>query len=81
MKSEQEQFVIDSSVSIDFNHGLTEATLPFMEDPDEKLVPNEDIALKVYKQQTRKLSRDQVAKDAVLKSEEKLHQAGHRVGC
>ena len=77
MQSEQEQLVIDSSVSVDFNHGRTEASLPFMEDPVEKLVPNEDIALKVYKQQTKKPSRDKVAKDAVMKSEEKLQQAGH----
>ena len=77
MKSEEEQFKIDASVGIDFARGITDALLPFMEDPEEKLVPNRDIALKVYKQQTRKLSKDPAAKEAVLKSEDKLHQAGH----
>ena len=48
-----------------------------MEDPAEKLAPNYDRALKCYRQQTRKLSKDPVAKEAVLKSEDKLHQAGH----
>ena len=48
-----------------------------MEDPSGKLVSNKDIAMKVYKQQTRKLSKDPAAKEAVLKSEDKLQKAGH----
>ena len=77
MRAEREQSVIDASVSVDFRQCRTEALLPFMEDPAEKLIPNKDIAMKVYKQQTKKLSRDPVAKEAVLKSEDKLQQAGH----
>ena len=77
IRAEREQSIIDASVSVDFQHGRTEALLPFMEDPAEKLIPNKDIALKVYRQQTRKLSRDLVSKEAVLKSEDKLQQAGH----
>ena len=77
MKSEQEQYKIENCVSIDFARGETNALLPFMEDPEEKLAPNKEIAMKVYKQQTRKLSKDPAAKAAVLKSEDKLQQAGH----
>ena len=66
MKAEREQSGIDASVRVDFKRCRTEALLPFMEDPEEKLVPNEEIAMKVYKQQTKKLSRDPAAKLSLI---------------
>ena len=77
LKSEREQCAIDSSVSVDFKNGRMEALLPFMEDPTIKLIPNENIAMSVYKQQTKKLEKDPVAREPVLKSEKKLQEAGH----
>ena len=77
LREEREQSIIDSSVVVDFQNKRTEALLPFTANPSEKLAPNRECALKVYKQQTRKLSKDPVAKEAVLKSEGKLQQAGH----
>ena len=57
MREEQEQFTVDSSVSLDFTNCRAEAFLPFMEDPAAKLVPNRDRALKVYKQQDKEVEQ------------------------
>ena len=77
LKEEFEQDKIDASVTVNFDENRTEALLPFIDNPKEKLVPNYDVALKVYKQQIKKLNRDAAAKEAVLKSEHKLQMAGH----
>ena len=77
LKEEREQDLIESSITVDFENKISTALLPFVVDPDEKLAPNKDIALKVYNQQVKKLSKDPVLKDNVLKAEKKLHDAGH----
>ena len=66
LQEEFEQSLIDLSVAVNFTCH-----------PMKKLVPNRDCALKVYRQQTKKLSRDPVAKEAVLNSEHKLQTGGH----
>ena len=77
LKEELEQYKINGSLTLNLEENKVEAILPFIDNPNEKLVPNYDVALKVYKQQTKKLSKDPAAKEAVLKSEDKLQEAGH----
>ena len=55
IQEEVEQSLIDRSVSVDIDKRLTTASLPFLNNPDIKLVPNEKSALKIYKAQVRKL--------------------------
>ena len=47
-KEEREQDLINNSVSVDFANGVTTAVLPFVSNPEDKLVYNRDVALKVY---------------------------------
>ena len=56
--------------------GITTAKLPFVTEPDVRLVPNENEALKVYRSQVRKLSCQPEDKAAVIESERKLQLLG-----
>ena len=77
LREEREQYLIDQSVSIDFDKNETIASLPFTADPAEKLSSNEENAIKVYNQQLRKLKNNPNVKKAVLKAEFKLQENGH----
>ena len=52
------------------------AKLPFVTEPDVRLVPNENEALKVYCSQVKKLSCQPEDKDAVIESARKLQLLG-----
>ena len=51
-------------------------TLPLLHNPEVKLVPNKDKALKIHHQQL-KLDQSPEDKADVLKSEKKLHSMGY----
>ena len=55
IKEEVEQDLIDRSVKVDIERCVTTANFPLLQDPTTKLCPNKDKALKVYKQQIKKL--------------------------
>ena len=76
IRDEMEQDIINSSISIDTNKRIITATLPFIEKPDAKLVPNKSIAMKIYYQQLRKLERNPKDKEDILNSEAKLQNMG-----
>ena len=76
IKEEVEQSIIDSSVKIDPQTKTITATLPFTSDPVMKLSPNYDIALKIYRQQLRKLSNSPTDKAEIIASESKLQKLG-----
>lgn len=78
IKEEVEQCLIESSVSVNLEQSTTSATLPFIDNPQLKLSPNKDLAMKVYRQQLRKLNQPANAQDKedVLNSEMKLQQMG-----
>ena len=56
---------------------ITTAELPFLTQPDTKLVPNENDALKIYKGQVKQLATRPEDILAVITSENKLQQLGH----
>ena len=58
IREEVEQELIKNSVDVDVTRRSTVASLPFMQDPKNKLAPNKEIALKVYHQQVRKLNKN-----------------------
>ena len=79
IKEEIEQTIIEKSVTIDFNNGITRAFLPFTADPNKRLSNNREKAMKTYQQQVRKLShpKNQKDKQDILDSEGKLQQLGY----
>ncbi|XP_066911762.1 uncharacterized protein [Clytia hemisphaerica] len=78
IKEEVEQSLIESSVSVNLETSTTSATLPFIDNPVIKLAPNKDQAMKVYRQQLRKLNQPANTQDKqdVIQSEQKLQQMG-----
>lgn len=72
LQEEVEQELIERSVHVDIERCITIALLPFLVNPDSRLVPNENEALKVYKQMCRKLSKTPNEKKGVIEFEHKL---------
>ena len=77
IQEEVEQEAINKSVVVDVKKGKTEAKLPLLDDPAGKLAHNKDKAVAVYRSQIKKLSRCEVDKADVIKSEGKLQALGH----
>ena len=57
IKEEVEQHLINQSVTVDVETKESWATLPLLHNPEVKLVPNKDKALKIYRQQLKKLDQ------------------------
>ena len=71
-KEEVEQAIIEKSVHVDLEANITEALLPFTEDPTKKLASNQKLARKVYDSVIRKLDKDPQSKQEVIAFEKKL---------
>ena len=76
IQEEIEQYIINRCVKVNVDQGVTMAKLPFVTDPDKRLVPNEKMALRVYEGQVRKLDSMPQDKLAVIQSEAKLQDLG-----
>ena len=55
---------------------MTSCKLPFLVDPESRLVPNDNDALQVFRQQVRKLNTNPEDKAAVIKSQQELQELG-----
>ena len=77
IKEEVEQVVIDKSVIVDAQAWITTSRLPFLDNPVLKLAPNRDKAFAIYKNQVKKLSKNESDKNDDIASEAKLQQLGH----
>ena len=77
VKEEIEQDVINRSVSLNVEQGITIASLPVIGNPTTKLAHNKDKALAMYKSQVRRLAKDPKSKEEVIASENKLQNLGH----
>ena len=77
VKEEVEQDVINKSIHIDVTNQTSNAFLPLLHDASTYLAPNRKIALQVYNQQLRRLSKHPDDKADVLKSEHKLQKLGY----
>ena len=77
LQEEYEQHIIDRSVTVDIEKGVSFASLPFIERPEEILVPNREEALKILQSELRRLTKCQKSKDDVVESENKLQELGH----
>ena len=74
IQEEVEQDMIDRSVIVDPEKGLTIATLPFLENPLATLVTNKQTAMSVYKAQVRKLDKNPKDRAEVIESESKMQE-------
>ena len=76
IREEVEQSIIDKSVKVDLVNCETSADLPFIKDPRNRLSSNEDIALKVYRYQTKALDKKPKDREDTIESEKKLQHQG-----
>ena len=76
MREEFEQNLIQKSITVDLVKQEAVGYLPFTSNPDEKLTSNSEVAMKVYRQQTRMLVRKPQLKKAIIESEAALQEAG-----
>ena len=76
IQEEVEQALIERSVEIDMSKNITQARLPFLVDPDSRLVSNEKEALKVFRRQVKILNMKPDDKQAVVDFEKKLQDMG-----
>ena len=72
LKEEQEQFLIDQSVTFLPEKQLLLAKLPFTSDPSVSLRPNRFTAEKILESQIRQLQKNEPARIDVLAAHEKL---------
>ncbi|MCH2406210.1 MAG: hypothetical protein MK200_08470, partial [Nitrosopumilus sp.] len=77
IREEVEQDIINKSISVDVHAGITTARLPLLDNPVLKLAPNKDKALAIYRNQVRRLNRNETDKRDVITSEGKLQYLGH----
>ena len=77
IQEEVEQNLIDKSITFNLEKCETIAKLPFIKNPIQRLSTNEDIAVKVYKSQIKKLENCLVDKNEVIESELKLQTLGY----
>ena len=76
IQEEIEQDLINSCVQVDIENRKTTTLLPFITNPDNKLSPTENFALKIYESQIRGLEKKPNDKVTILESEGKLQKLG-----
>ena len=76
IREEVEQSITEKSVKVDLVNCETSADLPFIKDPRNRLSSNEDIALKVYRYQTKALDKKPKDREDTIESEKKLQHQG-----
>ena len=77
-QGEIEQDLIECSVTVDIAKEKSSSSLPFVINPDPRIdsKSQENLALKVYESQVKKLSNKAGDRAAVIQSESKLHDLG-----
>ena len=76
IQEEVEQDLVDKSVAVLPEKGMSVAKLPFLQDPETTLCTNKDTAMSVYRSQVRKLDRNPRDKQAAIESERKMQELG-----
>ena len=77
LKEEQEQYLIDQSVSFNPKDGFLSAKLPFISEPKDFLRPNRYTAEKILDSQLRQLAKNEAARLDVLAAHTKLTSGGY----
>ena len=79
LREEQEQYLIDQSVTFNHKDGFLIAVLPFTSEPLGQLRPNRYTAEKILDSQIRQLGKIEQARLDVLAAHEKLRSKGYVV--
>ena len=77
LRQEAEQELIRESIHLDLEVGEATAKLPFIHNPDEKLVSNKNIAKKRLDSIVNKYKNDADTKKGILEAWQKLLEKGH----
>ena len=77
IRAEAEQHLIDRNVTVNIEEGYCSTNMPFLADPETRLVSNEDIARKIFNSQVGILSKSEKDRKDTLESEKKLHDLGY----
>ena len=71
IREKAEQELINQSVKLDLESNTVTATLPLLQDPSIRLIPNKKIAMRVYQQQLKKLNKIENQQDKGTSSHQK----------
>ena len=77
IETEMQQDLIEKSVSVDIENNCCSADMPFISDPDSRLVSNHMQAKKVFESQVKKLGNSLKDKNDVMEAEKKLQDLGY----
>ena len=77
IQEEVEHDLINKSVAVEIEKSTCAAKLPFIVDPDSRLIPNLKTARKTYDLQVRKLNKSQSDHNDVIEAEDKLQKLGY----
>ncbi len=77
IQEEAEQDLINKGVDVDVINRRSSTSLPFIADPDTRLVTNDKSARKIFDSQVKKLSKSEGDRNDVLESETKLQNLGY----
>jgi hypothetical protein len=77
IREEVEQEIINKSVTVDLEAGITTARLPLLHDPTVKLPQTKDQAVKAYHRVIKQINKNPSEKEDVIKAEQKLQKKGH----
>ena len=77
IQKEMEQGLINKNVSLDLVSGCASTGMPFLANPDTRLVTNDRIARKVFDSQVKNLSKSEKDRLDTLASEQKLQDLGY----
>ena len=77
LQTELHQVLIDKSVTVDIEKGVSVATLPIIEEHPEKiLVPNGAECMKIFSSVAKQIRKDPECQEAVVEFEDKLQRMG-----
>ena len=76
IQEEIEQEIIEKSVHVDVENNKTTHFLPFLADPERKLVPNKHFASKIYESQIKQLAKAPADRQGAIEFEQKLQKLG-----
>ena len=77
LKDEREQALIENSLSYDEENKTLYASLPFIQDPMEKLSCNKHIAKAIFESQMRQIKKSPELRQDILESHDKLAKKGY----
>ena len=77
MQKEMEQDLINKNMSLDLVEGCASTGMPFLADPDTRLVTNDRAARRVFDSQVKNLSKSEKDRLDTLASEQKLQDLGY----